>query len=200
MVRISEKDDDRSMAQYRKSSSTSSLIHPGHRSSLLPSHFEEASSHRKSQLSFFCCLNCIKNIRYLKMRNKPGHHLCLALFLLILLVAVFLISTSCLDSSCESAANNNNIVSSGSNNGHHQQNVPSMMSLKHVLRDFSGIPITSMSSSPFTGPVASGGNSYGNKMSFDQISTNSDLYFDIKQNDVIVFLHIQKTGQSIPYL
>lgn len=72
-----------------------------------------------------------------------------------------------------------------------------------------GSPIASLSSIPYVPPsiagvggnknvppsiagVGVGGN---NKMSFDQLSNNLDLTFDIKKSDVIVFLHIQKTGK-----
>ena len=57
------------------------------------------------------------------------------------------------------------------------------LSMKHVIRDSSGRPLSSLSSKP-------------NKLSFEQLLMDESFTFDIKKNDVIVFLHIQKTGKD----
>lgn len=111
-----------------------------------------------------------------KMRNRPG--LCIISSFLILVVILFL-STSCLDSNCGSSNMSNHVPSK-------------MISLSHVLRDNSGTAMGSMSSNPYSGGNSISGN--GDKLSFDQLSTDSNAFFDIKKFDVIVFLHIQKTG------
>lgn len=117
---------------------------------------------------------------FMRMRTKPG---IFALFLLfMLLVMLFLSSNSCLDPVCPSSDRLRTSSSSPS------------MTLRHVLKDRMGSPMASLSSIPYVPPFINGvgGNK---KMSFDQLSNNLDLTFDMKKSDVIVFLHIQKTGK-----
>ena len=59
------------------------------------------------------------------------------------------------------------------------------LSLKHVIHDSLGKSLNSMSSNPFEGRT---------RLSFSDLLNRRSFTFDIKQNDVIVFLHIQKTG------
>lgn len=62
------------------------------------------------------------------------------------------------------------------------------LGLRHVIRDNAGKSLASLSSNPFE--------SSRNKLSFDQLLMNESFSFNIKKNDVIVFLHIQKTGKN----
>jgi len=57
-------------------------------------------------------------------------------------------------------------------------------SLNHVIKDNLGM---SLSSHPLNHM----------KLSFDDVLSDNAFVFDIKGNDVIVFLHIQKTGQYL---
>ena len=38
-----------------------------------------------------------------------------------------------------------------------------------------------------------------NKLSFDQIASDPTFTFNIKDRDIIVFLHIQKTGEHLQH-
>lgn len=62
------------------------------------------------------------------------------------------------------------------------------LTLKHVVRDGAGRSLASLSSNPFEASR--------NKLSFEQLLTDESFTFDIRKNDVIVFLHIQKTGKT----
>lgn len=61
------------------------------------------------------------------------------------------------------------------------------LSLKHVIHDSVASPMP-MSSNPYESR---------NSLSFSDLLNQRSFTFDIKQNDVIVFLHIQKTGESV---
>lgn len=67
----------------------------------------------------------------------------------------------------------------------------SKLSLKHVVADHLGRPLTFLSHPLIKERLKV--IDVHDKLSFDDL-VNSDFHFDIKGSDVIVFLHIQKTG------
>lgn len=67
----------------------------------------------------------------------------------------------------------------------------SKFSLKNVIKDNMARSIGSLASHPLRQPFQSASFS---KLSFDEIMQDPSFVFDIKGDDVMVFLHIQKTG------
>lgn len=106
-------------------------------------------------------------------RIRSVFGLCFALFA----VSLFLSAYLCPDHVCGH--------SSGWDTGRYPR-----LSLKHVIHDSVGRSLNSMSSIPFEG--------HG-KLSFSDLLNRRSFTFDIKRDDVIVFLHIQKTGQFGDY-
>lgn len=105
---------------------------------------------------------------------------CLLCLVFLLLVSLLAMGYLCPDSVCA--------LSSGSLSQSRYQTW-SKLAAKHAARDNMGKELSfvnGMAANPFASR---------SKLSFDEMQRDESFVFDIKGDDVMVFLHIQKTGK-----
>lgn len=127
------------------------------------------------------------------MKKSVKYRFFLGFCVLVTVLGFLLIGWLCPDSSC---------APSGWNYYYPQLRYPSWskLSLKHVVADNLGRPLTFLShplirERPAAKSPGADEGGFRDKLSFDDlVRSTEEFHFDIKGSDVIVFLHVQKTG------